>query len=43
MELTSFLGLVVPAGTIAYSVTFPITDIVDEVYGEKIAVYVVWG
>ena len=32
-----------PAGTIAYSVTFPITDIVDEVYGKRWAYRIVWG
>ncbi|MHC1627229.1 MAG: queuosine precursor transporter [Candidatus Nezhaarchaeales archaeon] len=37
------LLFVVPAGTIAYAVTFPVTDIVDEVYGKKIALYVVWA
>ena len=35
--------LIIPAGTIAYSITFPITDIIDEVYGKRMAVYVVWG
>ncbi len=43
VKLVCFLGLIVPAGTIAYSVTFPITDIVDEIYGKKKAVYVVWA
>ncbi len=43
VKLAVFLGLVVPAGTIAYSVTFPITDIVDEVYGKRRAVYIVWA
>ncbi len=43
IKLTNFLGLIVPAGTIAYSITFPITDIVDEVYGKKRAVYIVWA
>ncbi|GAB6148575.1 queuosine precursor transporter [Stetteria hydrogenophila] len=38
-----FLTLVVPAGTVAYSITFPITDIVDEVYGKRPAIYIVWG
>ena len=37
------LLFVVPAGTIAYAVTFPITDIADEVYGKKIALYIVWA
>ncbi len=43
VKLVCFLGLIVPAGTIAYSVTFPITDIVDEIYGKKRAVYIVWA
>ncbi len=43
VKLSVFYGLVVPAGTIAYSITFPITDIVDEVYGRRIAVYIVWA
>jgi len=43
IKLVNFLGFIVPAGTIAYSVTFPITDIVDEVYGKKRAVYIVWA
>ena len=37
------LLFIVPAGTIAYAVTFPVTDIVDEVYGKRIALYVVWA
>ena len=37
------LAIIVPAGTIAYSVTFPVTDIVDEVYGRRAALHVVWG
>ncbi len=37
------LSLIVPAGTIAYAITFAITDIVDEVYGKKGALYIVWG
>ncbi len=43
IKLVEFLGLVVPAGTIAYSITFPVTDIVDEVYGKRRAVYIVWA
>lgn len=43
VKLVEFLGLVVPAGTVAYSITFPITDIVDEVYGKRRAVYIVWA
>jgi len=43
VKLVDFLGFIVPAGTIAYSLTFPITDIVDEIYGKRRAVYVVWA
>lgn len=43
VKLVYFLGFIVPAGTIAYSVTFPITDIVDEIYGKKLAIYIVWA
>jgi len=43
VKITSFLGLIVPAGTIAYCFTFPITDIIDEVYGKRKAVYIVWA
>ncbi|MCE4612707.1 MAG: queuosine precursor transporter [Desulfurococcales archaeon] len=43
VKLESVLGLVVPAGTIAYAITFIITDIVDELWGKKRAVYIVWG
>ena len=43
VKIMNFLGLIVPAGTIAYCFTFPITDIIDEVYGKKKAVYIVWA
>ncbi len=43
VKLVDFFGFVVPAGTIAYSITFPVTDIVDEVYGRRRAVYIVWA
>ncbi len=43
VKLVYFFGLIVPAGTVAYSVTFPITDIVDDVYGKRRAVYIVWA
>lgn len=43
IKIVNFLGLIVPAGTIAYCFTFPITDIIDEVYGKKKAVYIVWA
>ncbi len=37
------LDAIVPAGTIAYAITFPITDIVDEVYGKRPALWIVWA
>jgi uncharacterized integral membrane protein (TIGR00697 family) len=43
VKLESVLGLVVPAGTLAYAITFIITDIVDELWGKRKAVYIVWG
>jgi len=43
VKLELLFGLVIPAGTIAYCVTFPVTDIVDEIYGKRRAVYIVWA
>ncbi len=43
VKLIDFLGFLVPAGTIAYAITFAVTDVVDEVYGKRVAVYLVWG
>ncbi|RLG80277.1 MAG: VUT family protein [Thermoprotei archaeon] len=43
VKLIEFLGLVVPGGTVAYAITFPVTDIVDEVYGKRRAIYIVWA
>jgi len=43
VKLTNLLGMVVPAGFIAYSITFPITDIVSEVWGKKEAHRFVWA
>ena len=43
IEVWFFPWLLVPAGTIAYSVTFPVTDIVDEVYGKRWAYRIVWA
>ena len=41
VKLIYFLGLIVPTGTIAYSVTFSITDIIDEIYGKRKAIHIV--
>ncbi len=36
-KLWSFMGLVLAAGTIAYSITFLCTDLISEVYGRRAA------
>lgn len=33
VKLVNLFGLVVPAGFLAYSITFPVTDVVSEIYG----------
>lgn len=38
----SLYGLVLPAGTIAYPLTFLVTDTISELYGRKVATRVVW-
>ena len=43
IKIANIMGFILPAGFLAYAITFPITDIVDEVYGKKYAVYIVWS
>lgn len=43
VKLVNLAGFVMPAGFIAYCVTFPVTDIVDEVYGRRKAAWFVWA
>ncbi|MEB3862370.1 MAG: queuosine precursor transporter [Desulfurococcales archaeon] len=43
IKFIQILWFVVPAGTIAYAITFTITDVVDEIYGRKGALFIVWG
>ncbi len=43
IKLCNIFGLVVPAGVIAYSITFTVTDIISDVYGRKAASYAVWA
>ena len=43
IKLTNLWGFIVPAGFIAYAITFPVTDIVDEVYGKRKAQMFVWA
>ncbi len=42
VKLVSIGGLVVPAGVIAYPLTFLFTDVIAELYGRRIASRVVW-
>ena len=41
-KLWSFMGLTISAGIMAYWLTFPITDVVGEVYGKSRAQLIVW-
>ena len=43
VKLISVFGWVVPAGIIAYPLTFLFTDVIAELYGRKIASRVVWA
>ncbi len=42
VKLVSISGWVVPAGVIAYPLTFLFTDVIAELYGRKIASRVIW-
>ncbi|HEY87084.1 MAG TPA: queuosine precursor transporter [Dehalococcoidia bacterium] len=42
VKLVSIGGWVVPAGVIAYPLTFLFTDVISELYGRRIASRVVW-
>lgn len=41
-KLWSFMGLTISGGIMAYWLTFPITDVVGEVYGKARAQLIVW-
>jgi len=43
VKLVSIGGWVVPAGVIAYPLTFLFTDVITELYGRRIASRVVWA
>lgn len=43
VKIVNLWGFIVPAGFIAYAITFPITDITSEVYGKKVSYYIVWS
>jgi uncharacterized integral membrane protein (TIGR00697 family) len=42
-KIVNVAGLIVPAGVLAYSITFPITDVICEVWGKKRGKYVVFS
>ena len=42
VKLISVWGWIVPAGVIAYPLTFLFTDVITELYGKKVASRVVW-
>jgi len=42
VKLVSIWGWVVPAGVIAYPLTFLLTDVITELYGRRVASRVVW-
>lgn len=41
-KLWSFMGLTISGGIMAYWLTFPITDVIGEIFGRKRAFFVVW-
>jgi len=43
VKIVSWHGVVFPAGVIAYSITFIVTDVLSEVFGKKVAQYAVWA
>ncbi len=42
-KIVNVAGLIVPGGVLAYSITFPITDVICEVWGKKRGKYVVFS
>lgn len=42
-KIINVAGIMVPGGVLAYSITFPITDVICEVWGKKRANYVVFS
>ena len=41
-KLWTFMGLTISGGIMAYWLTFPITDVVGEIYGRARAQLIVW-
>ena len=42
-KLISVWGFIVPAGVVAYPITFLMTDVIGEVWGKQIVTKVVWA
>ncbi len=42
-KLFSIWGFILPAGVIAYPITFLMTDVISEVWGKKVVTRVVWA
>ena len=42
-KLFSFIGFTLPAGVIAYPITFLMTDVIGEIWGKKVVTRVVWA
>jgi hypothetical protein len=42
-KLFAFSGFILPAGVIAYPITFLMTDVIGEIWGKKVVTRVVWA
>jgi uncharacterized integral membrane protein (TIGR00697 family) len=42
-KIVSFIGLTFSAGAITYAITFPMTDVIAEVWGKKKAKTIIWA
>jgi len=42
-KLFAFSGFTIPAGVIAYPITFLMTDVIGEIWGKKVVTRVVWA
>lgn len=42
-KLFTFSGFILPAGVVAYPITFLMTDVIGEIWGKKVVTRVVWA
>lgn len=42
-KLFAFSGFILPAGVVAYPITFLMTDVIGEIWGKKVVTRVVWA